>query len=210
MSISNNVLNSDFDLKLPEILEYFNEIYAATGRFNGGCGSYLFDGQTYAYTDRYKQKQVLIYELAKTTKNVLEIGVYMGHSLAIMLAANNELKATVVDTDGSLPAQAVELLKIKYPKSQITFINSDSNAAMDNFTDEKFDLFHIDGDHNTSKVQQELDACKKFNDGDIIRVLFDDIEISGDSFASLFGDLTVLDKHLCSGFSPAGFYKVQL
>ena len=210
MTINDKILNTDFDSKLPEILHFFDEIHEVTGRFNRGCGSYLFDGQTYAYTDRYKQKQVLIYELAKTTKNVLEIGVYMGHSLAIMLAANNELKATVVDTDGSLPAQAVELLKIKYPKSQITFINSDSNAAMDNFTDEKFDLFHIDGDHNTSKVQQELDACKKFNDGDIIRVLFDDIEISGDSFASLFGDLTVLDKHLCSGFSPAGFYKVQL
>jgi hypothetical protein len=210
MTINDNVLNSDFDSKLPEILEYFNEIYTITGRFNPGCGSYLFDGQTYTYTDRWKQKQILIYELAETSKNVFEIGVYMGHSLAIMLAANNELKATVVDTDGSLPAQAVELLKSKYPKSQITFINSDSNVAMDNFTNEKFDLFHIDGDHNTAKVQQELDACKKFNDGDIMRILFDDIEISSDSFASLFGDLTVLDKYLCTGFSPAGFYKVKL
>ena len=208
--IKDKILATDFDIKLPEILEYLNEIYSVTGRFNRGCGSYLFDGQTYAYTDKYKQKQVLIYELAKTSRSVFEIGVYMGHSLAIMLAANNELKATVVDTDGSLPAQAVELLRIKYPKSQINFINSDSNSALDNFTIEKFDLFHIDGDHNTSKVQRELDACKKFNNGDIMRVIFDDIEISGDSFASLFGDLTVIDKHLCTGFSPAGFYQVQL
>jgi len=210
MNITEKINISDFDSKLSEILEYFEEIHSVTGRYNKGCGSYLFDGQSYTYREAQKEKQILLYELAKTTKSVFEIGVYMGHSLAIMLAGNNELEATVVDTDGSLPAQAVELLQKKYPKSKLSFINSDSNDALNNFTDQNFDLFHIDGSHNVSKVQSELDSCIKFSSGNNIRVIFDDIEISGDSFASLFGDKKIIDKHICTCVSAAGFYEVEL
>jgi hypothetical protein len=210
MHIADKIFNSDFDSRLSEILQYFDEIYSATGRFNQGCGSYLFDGRTYVYNERSKEKQVLIYELAKQTSHVLEIGVYMGHSLAIMLAANNKLKATVIDTDNSLPAKAVELLTAKYPDSQIEFINSDSNAAMSELIDSKFDLFHIDGDHNNQKVQKELDDCFKLSLSNNFRVIFDDIEISSDSFESFLNDRKILDKHICTCYNPAGFYEVEL
>lgn len=200
--------NTDFDNKLPEILEYFNDIHNQIGKFNPRCGSYLFDGINYAYRDDFKHKQILLYEAAKKANHVLEIGVYMGHSLSIMLAANNKLKATVIDTDTFFLENSVELLRKKYPESEIISYGMDSvDVLINKFTTEKFDLFHIDGKHSIDHVSLEFEKIQPYIDGNTLKVVFDDIEISGDSFESLFNNFNIVDKYINDYPSPNGYYE---
>ena len=49
------------------------------GRIWRGCGSYLFDGQTYKYQRETLKKQEALYNVGKKCSNILEIGVYLGH-----------------------------------------------------------------------------------------------------------------------------------
>jgi SAM-dependent methyltransferase len=92
----NNKYNTEFTNKLFENKQIFYEIYKACNyTFCKGCESYLFDGQTYEYCDLMYEKQEILFNSVKNSKNVLEIGTYMGHSLLIMLLSNPELKISV-------------------------------------------------------------------------------------------------------------------
>ena len=100
-------MSNSFEDKKKELIFHFNEIYKKCGNsFHVGWGSYLFNGHNYLYDSRMLEKQKLIFELAKDNKSILEIGVYMGHSLLIMLLANPKLNITCFDIEDrySLPA----------------------------------------------------------------------------------------------------------
>ena len=57
----NNKHNTEFTNKLLQNKNIFYEIYAACGnKFDRGCGSYLFDGQTYSYCNLMKNKNYYI------------------------------------------------------------------------------------------------------------------------------------------------------
>ena len=103
--------NTEFTNKLLKHKNIFYEIYSACGnKFHNGCGSYLFDGQTYKYCDLMYDKQELLFNSVKDVKNVLEIGTYMGHSLLIMLLSNPELKITCIDISDKYTGPAVTIL----------------------------------------------------------------------------------------------------
>ena len=76
-----------------KIKKDFDGIYKACGnKFFYSCGSYLINGKSYRYDKEMLNKQLLLYNLAKKHKTVLEVGVYMGHSILIMLASNPKLE----------------------------------------------------------------------------------------------------------------------
>ena len=58
-------------------------------------------------------KQLLLYNLAKKHKTVLEVGVYMGHSILIMLASNPKLSIYGIDIDRKFALPSINYLKKK-------------------------------------------------------------------------------------------------
>ena len=139
----NTRYNTEFTNKLFANKHIFYEIYEACGsEFEMGCGSYMFDGRIYKYCDLMYPKQELLYNSAKNATNILEIGVYVGHSLFIMLLANPTAKITCIDISDKYAGPAVTVLN-KHFNNAITFIHSDSLTALPRIST-KFDFFHID------------------------------------------------------------------
>lgn len=174
----NKKYNTEFTNKLYENRNIFYEIYGACGnKFINGWGSYLFDGRQYKYYEGFYNKQELLYNLAKESKKVLEIGTYMGHSALIMLLANPDLKITCIDISDEYALPSINVLN-KYFNNAITFIKEDGAKALENLN-EKYDLFHIDGDHSDSVVEKEVNNILKYNlnsrEDNILRLLFDDV-----------------------------------
>ena len=155
----------------------FLGIYNACGKiFWHGCGSYLIDGKKYKYDKQMLGKQMLLFDLSKKNSKILEIGVYMGHSILIMLAANPKLSITGIDIDKRFSPNAINYLKKNYKKSNLNLIIGDSIDTLNNLR-EKFDLFHIDGDHKSLKIFKEIIACTKLSKNKIMKILFDDVDM---------------------------------
>jgi hypothetical protein len=173
----NATYNTEFTNKLLENKNIFYEIYEACGnQFWKGCGSYLFDGQTYNYCKLMYEKQELLFNSVKNVRNVLEIGTYMGHSLLIMLLSNPQLKITCIDISDKYTLPAINVLN-KYFNNAIQFIHSDSLSALKKL-EKKFDFFHIDGHHENNYISNEFNLIKNLNNrpDNILRVIFDDQE----------------------------------
>jgi hypothetical protein len=207
----NSKYNTEFTNKLLQHKHIFYEIYAACqNKFWLGCGSYLFDGQEYKYCDKMYEKQELLYAKAKGKKHALEIGVYMGHSLLIMLLANPEIKITGIDMSYELPLTAVNVLK-KYFNNQITFIHSDSLLALPKIED-KFDFFHIDGHHDNNYISNEFQLIKRLNGNtdNILRIVFDDQCCLPHLQEEIKAKYTVLEKIIPDCAWNNVYYEIQL
>ena len=166
--------NDEVAIKLIQAESIFYEIYENCGKtFDSGCGSYLFDGSTYEYFIDLYPKQKLLYELAKESSSVLELGTYMGHSALIMLLANPKLKLTTIDIMAHLSYPATETLKKHFPEADIQFIHGNSLDVLTTIND-SFDLFHIDGDHDADHVIRDFDLCKQLSSTNQYKVIFDD------------------------------------
>jgi hypothetical protein len=79
----------------------------------------------------------------------------MGHSLLLMLMANNQLSATCIDIDDTYSRPAIEYLKKSFPNANIEFIKGDSLKVFKNIK-KKYDLFLIDGTHRNTQVTREF------------------------------------------------------
>ena len=160
-----------------KIQKHFNGIYKACGKkFWYSCGSYLIDGKKYKYDKRMLKKQILLFNLAKKNQRILEVGVYMGHSMLLMLASNPKLKIVGLDIDDRFSPLAVNYLKKKFPKAKIKFILGDSIKNLKKLNNQ-FDLYHIDGDHKPKKIYKEIIECLKLNKKRAIKILFDDVDM---------------------------------
>jgi cephalosporin hydroxylase len=187
-----DIPESEFTQKLISRSYVLEEIYKACGcKWALGCGSYLFDGLEYKYYSKMYPKQKLLYDLAKKSTNVLEIGTYMGHSLFIMLLANQNLHITCIDIDNTYAGPSIDYLRKEFPYSNIKFINKDSLEALQEIN-EKFDLFHIDGHHEHSRIKREFELCKKLNNSDTMDVIFDDFEWFKDLESTFLSDNEVI------------------
>lgn len=160
-----------------KIKKNFQGIYKACGnKFWFTCGSYLIDGQKYKYDKRMLGKQILLYNLAKENSRILEIGVYMGHSMLIMLTSNPKLKITGLEIDNRFAPKAVNYLKKKFTNSKLELILGDSIKNLEKIRSD-YDLYHIDGDHNPLKIYKEIYACIKLHKKNKIKILFDDVDM---------------------------------
>lgn len=201
----NNIYNTEYTNNLLKNKHIFTEIYdSCSNTFSKGCGSYLFDGQTYEYCDLMYEKQELLYNSVKNINNVLEVGTYMGHSILIMLLSNPNLKITCIDIDDKYTRPSINVLN-KYFNNAITFIHEDSLTALPKIT-EKFDLFHIDGDHNVNIITQEFNLIKKLNNNKYsLNIIFDD-ENYLRSLQKYINDNYTIIKNINPGCSWSNIY----
>ena len=174
--IKDKEYNNNFSYQLLESEKHFNNIYKECSySFKKEIGSYLFDGKKYQYKIDFYPKQKLLFEKSKNKENILEIGVYMGHSLLIMLMANPYAKITCIDIDDTYSGPATRYLQKKFPNSQIEFIKSDSLKVLDKLN-KKYDFFHIDGAHKNKIVTKEFNYCINLRDSNSVEFIFDDID----------------------------------
>lgn len=150
--------------QLLENFHHFQGLYDCLGgRWVHGWGSYLFDGLTYAYEPRMVRKQEELYRYAMTATHALELGVYVGHSLLIMLIANPKLRVTAVDVDSQYAGPAVEYLN-RHFGDRVRFFQGDAVQVMEALELSSFDLLHIDADHYDAaalaQFQQSLRLAK--------------------------------------------------
>jgi hypothetical protein len=171
-----NLMRDNFDV--------FDELQKISGRITG-CGSYLFDGQTSLdYYPAQYPKQKLLFDYCKDKNNILEIGVYSGHSCWLMILANlnnPNFHYTGIDIcyfDFTEPC--MEYLKKCYP-DKITFINSDSMKAIQKLDLDSYDLIHIDGDHGDIVVDETEYILNRISKNKTI--IFDDYDSPGPSQA---------------------------
>lgn len=165
---------NEFTDKLIQSENIFNEIYEKCDyKFDKNCGSYLFLGQVYEYSIEMYAKQKMLYDVAKNAESVLEIGTYMGHSALIMLLANPKLKLTCIDLSDKYSPIALDVLKKYFPEAELSFILGSSIDVIPSLN-KKFDLFHIDGDHELQFVLDDFENTKKLASGPVYNVIFDD------------------------------------
>jgi hypothetical protein len=166
----------EFLQKLVEHFHIFWEIYdACNKKWHGTCGSYLFNGITYEYDNSMYHKQKMLYEVGKSSTNFLEIGVYLGHSLFILLLANPSLTAHLIDIDDTFSYPAIQILAKYFPKAKLHFYKGDSLAVLPKIN-HKFDLFHIDGLHVDEHVEKEWNYCTKYFMPKDVTIIFDDCD----------------------------------
>lgn len=96
MDLSNEALESTTDIK-----NINNIIKKHTNFIEGNC-LYQHNSNFIPFEkgDRYDNKLILrnnLYNIAKNAKNIMEIGLNGGHSLAIFLLSNNNLKVLSFD-----------------------------------------------------------------------------------------------------------------
>jgi len=168
--------NCELLLKLEQNWHIFLDIFKNCKVYKCGCGSYLFDGITYDYDPKMYEKQKLLYEKAKNATNLLEVGVYMGHSLFIILLANPTLNIVCIDIDDFLSKPAIDVLVNNFPNASINFIKGNSNDVLPTL-DKTFDLFHIDGDHTPAYINREFEICLTKAMPKDIYFIFDDYDL---------------------------------
>lgn len=175
----------DFGLsKVPRYTEFGMNLYINFKHFieiqniikmHGGVrnyeGSYLMDGVTLSYCERMFEKQDSLYEISKEKKRILEVGVNSGHSLLIMLLANNKAIFDVFDICMySYTVPCIEYLN-KHFNNRIFLHTGDSKYTLPHFIeclsdDVKYDLFHSDGMHSEEYVYDEIKSALRLSDLD--------------------------------------------
>lgn len=169
--------------KLLDNFEHFIGLYhAIQAKWIYGWGSYLFDGINYEYNDRCLRKQEELYRYAMAASHVLEIGVYTGHSLLLLLIANPHLKITAIDIDDKIADPAIRYLNSVF-NNRITFLHGDAVEVMRYLPTNTFDMIHIDADHNNAAVTAQFMASTRLaRDG--ATVVFDDYDAVKESIDS--------------------------
>ena len=167
MRILKDKINQDqnFNNKFTHILieseNHFNNLLkVCSNEFEKNTGSYLIDGKKYEYyIDNYTKQKFLFDHIAKKeNKHVLEIGTYMGHSMLIMLLANNSLSATCIDIEDKYSKPAIDYLSKSFPNSKLELIKGDSLKVLKTLK-KKYDFFLIDGTHRNTQVTREFNYC---------------------------------------------------
>jgi hypothetical protein len=154
------------------------------GKWEYGWGSYMFDGRSYEWQRETLKKQEALFRVGEKSKNVLEIGVYLGHSLLLLLISNPNLKITCVDNDARFAPKAVEYLNLHFG-NRITFFLGDATDIINSLTPEpKFDMIHVDADHNNEAVLKQFHAARKIATENAYFV-FDDYEATRGAVDSL-------------------------
>ena len=164
------------------LLANFHHFIALGEKFHGGCGSYMFDGQSYVYQAATLKKQEALYAVGKNSTRVLEIGVYLGHSLLILLLSNPSLEIVCVDNDPAFSPTAVGYLNKHFGNRVSFYLGSSERVLSTPDVLGLFDCIHIDADHQEAPVRREFELTKPvakpgayfvFDDYEALRRLID-------------------------------------
>jgi predicted O-methyltransferase YrrM len=201
--------NCEYTDKILSAKEHFDNLYkVCNGSFVDSWGSYLFNGREYQYDIDTFEKQKLLFDVAKSQSSVLEIGVYMGHSLLIMLLANPSLTVTCIDIDPTYSKPATDYLKTVFPNASINFVCGNSLEVLP-LINNKFDMFHIDGTHKNKIITQEFNYCLNLTKLNTFIVIFDDIEKCETLESSIKSNFIIHDYKRTSCKWPNSYLKIS-
>jgi len=171
MNLSNEALE-----KTTDIININNIIKKHTKKVEGNC---LYKHQSnfiqFEEGHRYDNKLILrnnFFNIVKDAKNILEIGLNGGHSMAIFLLSNPKLEVLSFDIcQHNYVKDIANYYKNKY---NFNFVEGDSLITVKEYNnDKKYDIIHIDGGHYEECVINDLINCKKFAHKDTL-MIFDD------------------------------------
>ena len=171
MNLSNEGLE-----KTNDIININNIIKKYTNKVEGNC---LYRHQSnfiqFEKGHRYDNKLILrnnFFNIVKDAKNILEIGLNGGHSMAIFLLSNPKLEVLSFDIcQHNYVKDIANYYKNKY---NFNFVEGDSLITVKEYNnDKKYDIIHIDGGHYEKCVINDLINCKKFAHKDTL-MIFDD------------------------------------
>jgi predicted O-methyltransferase YrrM len=162
------------------IFKRLEEICVEVGEpVEGNC---FFKDQTInEKIDELIYKQINLFSLGRTAKNILEIGFNAGHSVLLFLLSNPDSKLTCFDiVSHRYTMPCFEYLNSLFP-GRINLIPGDSTITVPEFyklagDTTTFDLIHIDGCHYGGIPKKDLDNCLKLLDKDGI-LIFDDTQV---------------------------------
>lgn len=171
MNLSNEYLENT-----PDIININNIIKKHTNKIEGCC---LYQHNSnfapFEKGHRYDNKLILrnnFYNIVKDAKNIIEIGLNGGHSMAIFLLSNPKLE--VLSFDICCHRYVKDVANYYKEKYNFDFIEGDSLIKVKEYNnDEKYDVIHIDGGHSEKNVKNDLINCKKFAHKDTL-MIFDD------------------------------------
>ena len=160
------------------LLDNFHHFQAIHSVLNGewirGWGSYMFFGDVYTYQREMLAKQEALFRVGQVSKHILEVGVYVGHSLLILLASNPSLKITCIDIDSRYSPKVVNYLNSQF-NNRVTLIIGDALDSMKSLPDNTYDAIHIDADHTIQAVTSQFTEAKRLATVGALFV-FDDYE----------------------------------
>jgi len=135
-----------------------NAIMAKHG-FPKGSGSYLMDGHRLEYDKSTFEKQDLLYQTVSSFEecDVLEIGVYAGHSGLIMML-DEDCVVTGIDPCFPFTEPCIDYLRSLFG-NRYKLIKGLSHEVLPTLT-QKYDVIHIDGCHDIEYILDELALCK--------------------------------------------------
>lgn len=171
MELSNKTLEKTID-----IININTIIKKHTNKIEGCC---LYQHQSnflqFEKGNRYDNKLILrsnFFNIVKDAKNILEIGLNGGHSMAIFLLSNPNLEVLSFDIcEHNYVRDIANYYKDKY---NFNFVEGNSLITVKEYNnDTKYDIIHIDGGHAEICVINDLINCKKFAHKDTL-MIFDD------------------------------------
>lgn len=170
LNLSNEYLETTTD-----IININNIIKKHTNSVEGNClyqhrsNFQQFEGK------RYDEKKILrdnFFNIAKDAKNLLEIGLNGGHSMAIFFLSNPKLE--VLSFDICEHNYVRDVAKYYNNKYNFNFVEGSSLITIKEYKNEKkYDIIHIDGGHSEECVRNDLINCKRFCHKDTL-MIFDD------------------------------------
>jgi hypothetical protein len=148
--------------------------------YEKGIGSYLTDGQYNLYDHTKYNKQKLLYETAKKSKEVLIIGDYRNHVSFIMLLANPLLKITCIENESYISNNIHD---------NITIIKEDNHdkrmGIIENLTN--IDFMHISQIYPEREILYDyLDIIIKKSKLKSINLIIDDVDVYPTNFKEVF------------------------
>jgi len=157
--------------KLGDVFWHLKQLCLSVAKPNDVEGNYVSTPDMFP-------KQVNLYNFARTASQVVEIGFNAGHSAAIMLAANPQLRIVAFDL-GTHPYVKIcyEYLN-KVFHNRITLIIGDSKHTIAEFIrhtpHQRFDLLHIDGGHDTFTALSDILMMRLLATNDNVVIADDD------------------------------------
>ena len=176
--------------------------------FEGNC---MYEHGTFNLHPDLIDKQKNLVEVSRDKQRIVEIGFNAGHSCLLFLLSNPTSTIQVFDLgDHEYTAPCFNYLQGQFP-GRLEIIYGDSMNTLPLFIKEtrmKYDLFHVDGGHETETARADVLNCSKLAHAGSL-VIYDDVD---------FRNLAVLYKELVDSkilepvdsFIPTRMYKHAL
>ena len=160
-------IEEEFNQKIEKYSEVLNDLNNAVIECNEKLeGNVFYENDSYGVfnvLEIFKNKRFNLYQLAKTSTNILEVGFNAGHSTLIYLIANDTSTIQLFDlNDHKYTEKCFEILNNHFP-GRLSIVYGDSTKTIKTFKNGLFDMIHIDGGHTRTIAEQDFFNCKRLS-----------------------------------------------